>query len=320
MLLKQREISSKQLMLEMIERRLPKSHSKYAYFQEVLNRTQAGFAGEQRVDREWCDIFIKHKHYILHDVELINERGFSHQMDTLFICQYFVLVIEIKNIVGQVKYMEDNHQFIRITSDGRVDGFKNPFDQVKRHARFLRELFHENELDIPIVCLIISANPKMIMTSNLLSKPIIHVSGLAEKIGQLFQRYQQLCISEKCLKQVAQQVLERHRPTQWIPDIELDELRKGVLCPRCDYQHIMRYHFGKWHCETCRWSDRASILLALNDYRLIVGNTVSNGEFRGFFGIHSDKAAYYLLKHLKFEVIGANKNRRYIIPERLLDY
>jgi len=56
-----------------------------------------------------------------------------------------------KHIVGHVEYMEDNHQFIRITSDGRVDGFRNPFDQVKRHVRFLRRLFQmSGQVDVDI--------------------------------------------------------------------------------------------------------------------------------------------------------------------------
>lgn len=50
MLLKKRGVSSKQRVLEMLERRLPKSHPKTTYYQEMLNRTRAGYAGEQRVD------------------------------------------------------------------------------------------------------------------------------------------------------------------------------------------------------------------------------------------------------------------------------
>ena len=50
---------------------------------------------------------------------------------------------------------------------------------------------------IPIEYLVISANPNMIMTSTFLSQPIIHVSGLAERIYQLFKQHQQVCLSEK---------------------------------------------------------------------------------------------------------------------------
>jgi len=38
------------------------------------------------------------------------------------------------------------------------------------------------------------------------------------------------------------------------------------------------------------------------------------GFYHRFF-----KAAYYLLKKLKFDVIGENKNRKYITPAKLLD-
>ncbi|MFJ7731303.1 hypothetical protein ACIQXF_05340 [Lysinibacillus sp. NPDC097231] len=75
MLLKKREVSSKQRMLEMIERRLPKSHAKYDYFQEMLRRTKAGYAGEKRVDQEWQEIHLQQAYYLLHDVEFKAEGG-----------------------------------------------------------------------------------------------------------------------------------------------------------------------------------------------------------------------------------------------------
>jgi len=150
-LLKRREVSLKQLTLEMLERRLLKSHPKSTYYQEMLSRTRAGYAGEQRVDREWQEVYLEHAHYVLHDVVLKGEGGSIHQMDTLLMSQHFILIVEIKNIVGRVEYMEDNHQFIRVTSDGKVDGFRNPFDQVKRHARFLGKFFQKAGTHIPII-------------------------------------------------------------------------------------------------------------------------------------------------------------------------
>ncbi|MFB7158402.1 nuclease-related domain-containing protein [Lysinibacillus sp. NPDC056232] len=319
MLLKKREVSSKQLVLEMIERRLSKSHAKYDYFQEMLGRTKAGIVGEQRVDREWREIYLEHAYYLLHDVQLNTGAGSIHQIDTLFMSRNFVLIVEIKNIVGRIEYMEDHHQFIRITSDGRVDGFRNPFDQVKRHARFLRLIFQKAGDHIPIVYMIVSANPNMIMTSSLSAQPIIHVSGLAEKIEQLFLRYSQVCLSEKGLEHIADRFLKKHEPTQWIPDIEWDELRKGALCSQCEYQHTVQYFFGKWRCSNCQRTDNKSMLVALQDYQLMMGNNISNAQFRNFFDIDSERVAHYLLKKLKFEVIGENKNRKYIIPAKLLD-
>lgn len=319
MLLKKREVSSKQLILEMLERRLPKSHPKTTYYQDMLNRTRAGYAGEQRVDREWQSIYLEQTHYLLHDVALKDEGGSIHQMDTLLMSQNFILIVEIKNIVGRVEYMKDNHQFIRITSEGRVDGFRNPFDQVKRHVRFLRRLFQMSGHHIPIEYIVISANPNMIMTSTFLSQPIIHVSGLAERIYKLFKQHQQVCLSEKDLRELSAHILTRHKPIQWTLDIKVGELKKGALCSHCHFDHVLRYIHGKWHCSNCQSIDNQSMLIALHDFRLMISNNITNAQFRNFFDIDSEKAVYYLLKKLKFEAIGEKKNRKYIIPAKLLD-
>ncbi|WP_170938866.1 MULTISPECIES: nuclease-related domain-containing protein [unclassified Lysinibacillus] len=321
MLLKKREVSSKQRVLEMIERRLPKSHAKYYYFQEMLGRTRAGIVGEQRVDREWREIYLEHTYYLLHDVELKAESaaGSTHQMDTLFMSQHFVLIVEIKNIVGRVEYMEDKHQFIRITSDDKVDGFRNPFDQVKRHARMLRRLFQMSGHHIPIEYIVVSSNPNMIMTSSLSAQPIIHVSGLAERIDQLFKQHQQVCLSEKNLREISEHILKMHTPTQWTLDIMVDELKTGALCSQCHFDHILRYTHGKWFCSNCQSIDNQSMLIALHDFRLMLSNNITNAQFRKFFDIDSEKAVYYLLKKLKFEEIGENKNRKYVIPANLLE-
>ncbi|MFJ3391120.1 MULTISPECIES: nuclease-related domain-containing protein [unclassified Lysinibacillus] len=313
MLLKKREVSSKQLTLEMLERRLPKSHPKTTYYQDMLNRTRAGYAGEQRVDREWQSIYLEQTHYLLHDVALKDEGGSIHQMDTLLMSQNFILIVEIKNIVGRVEYMEDNHQFIRITSDDKVDGFRNPFDQVKRHARMLRRLFQMSGHHIPIEYIVVSANPNMIMTSSLSAHPIIHVSGLAEKVEQLFKQHQQAYLSKEVLREFSEQILTMHKPTQWTLDMNVDELKKGVLCSKCDYRFVMHYRQGKWRCENCGGRDDQAFNNALKDYRHMYGEFISNSLFQDFFGISCAKTVYKILKSLQLQEVGAKKDRKYII-------
>ncbi len=134
----------------MLERRLPKAHTKYIYYQDMLNRTKAGYAGERRVDQEWREIYLQQAYYLLHDVEFKAKGGLTYQINTLLMTQYFILVLEIKNISGRVDFMAENHQFIRVTSDGRVDGFRNPLDQVKRHARFMSRMLHMRGHHIPV--------------------------------------------------------------------------------------------------------------------------------------------------------------------------
>jgi len=306
-------------MLEIIKRRLSKSHVKYDYFQEMLRRTRAGYAGERRVDQEWQEVFLPKAFYLLHDVEFKENGGSTYQIDTLLMTQYFILVLEVKNIFGRVDFMAENHQFIRVTSDGRVDGFRNPLDQVKRHARLMYRILQMKGHHIPIEFLVVSANPNMIMSPRFKSQPILHVSGLAERIEQLYKKHQRVYISEADLTELSEHILQMHKPTQWIPNIQLDGLKKGALCSQCNFDHILCYTRGKWRCSNCDIIDNQSLLVALHDFRLMRGNHISNAQFRDFFDINSEKAVYYLLKKLKFEALGENKNRKYIIPTKLLD-
>lgn len=306
-------------MLETIARRLPVTDPDYAYYQELLRRVKAGFAGEQRVDYEWKEVDLACRHYILHDLELRNESGSTHQIDTLFICPYFAFVIEIKNIVGRIEFLKENHQFTRTTVDGRVDGFKNPFDQVKRHAQFLQKLLQKQGVKLPIVYAVISANPNMILTNSLEGQPIFHVSGLAHKMAQFFVRNQDVHLDNKQLRQFTKKLVKMHTPKKWIIQFDGAKGIKGVLCPHCTYQTKMRYVYRKWFCDTCKLTDQTAMLIALHDYRLMIGESISNSEFKDFFNLPSTKRVYQIIKSLGFKGTGGNKYCRYIIPEDILN-
>jgi len=235
-------------------------------------------------------------------------------MDTLLLTQNFVLVMEIKNIVGRVEYMKEKHQFIRIHADGKIDGFRNPFDQVKRHARFLRKLLDEQGYSIPIYYFVVAANPSMVMSSSLFSQPILHVSGLVERIDQLLKQSAPTYLNEHELSELAAYIVKMQKPSSWSPPLAWHEIKKGALCVHCQYAHILRYTYGKWRCEHCQKVDNQAFLTALQDYRLLQGDEISNAQFCDFFNISSKKTAYYLLQKLKFEIVGSNKSRKYIIP------
>ncbi|MEG0258364.1 MAG: nuclease-related domain-containing protein [Lysinibacillus sp.] len=315
MLLIKREVSHKQQVLEAIIRRLPAKDANYVYFEEMLRRTRAGLAGEQRVDEEWKEIEVNCPYYLLHNLELLNDVGSTHQIDTLFICPYFAFVVEIKNIVGQIDFNEEFHQFTRTTMEGKIDGFSNPFDQVQRHVRFLNNIFTKLNIKMPIVHAVISANRKTIMAHNLITQEIFHVSGLSRKVEKFFQAHPEVCLDDKKLKYLVKRLKKMHNPKQWNPNLDSIKLQKGVLCPQCEFRNVMRYQRGKWYCDVCQRADNQAIYYALQDYRLLVDETISNSEFCAYCHIASSKAAYKKLLLLKLEQVGELKQRRYLIPK-----
>ena len=56
------------------------------------------------------------------------------------------------------------------------------------------------------------------------------------------------------------------------------------------------------------------MLEALQDYRLLVSEWITNQQFREFMGIHSQDAAARILKKLNLEKNGSKKGSKYKIP------
>ncbi len=132
MILLERQTLETQKMLEALVQRLPISHSKYTLSCEHLRCLQAGCAGEQFVDAKWLELDLPFPHYFLHDFQTMNDFGSTHQMDTIFLCPHFLLILEIKNITGKLSYDASFAQLIRTIADDTVEGMTDPFLQLKR--------------------------------------------------------------------------------------------------------------------------------------------------------------------------------------------
>lgn len=310
----ERQLPSKIEVLEALLRRLPQTNFQYNYFKDLYNRAKAGFDGEQKVDKEWNEIN-KHKPYfLLHNLELQKEIGAAHQIDTLYICPHFMLVIEIKNISGRIDLDQTKHQFIRTHEDGTIQGFSNPIDQAKRHVRFLQSL----NFQLPIEYAIIIANPSTIIGTVPKNTAILHTTGLQDLISSLTRKYVNTNIAKEKLIPLVNQLLQLHSPSKWKIEIDSNKLRKGIYCKKCNYTSEMRYYRGSWTCENCSYKSREVLLQALNDYRLLISNKISNREFREFINIKSEDTATRLLTKLKLPYEGlSNRYRVYIISDQI---
>jgi len=283
---------------------------------ERLRRLRAGYKGELLVDREWLEATISCQYYLLHSFEFTNSAGFTHQIDTLLLTPHCALIVEIKNIAGQIQWDETTHQFTRITKNGIIEGFRNPFNQAERHTRHLHYLFQKLKLHLPIHYVVILANPNSIIITKQPTLPMIHATGIHKYLEQLLEKYP-ATLNEQELKRAATKIKKYHSPSPLLKEIKPIQLIKGVLCPQCAGQIRMHYYQGKWHCPQCKTTNNDAFYQALQDYRLLVSPTISNKEFRAFFGVANTHNAYLLLKNLNLPYVGSYKDRRYIIPAEI---
>ena len=288
------------------ERTKQELHTKY--FQ-----LRAGYAGERRVDNEWREVNVPG--ILLHDFTCRNTFGNTHQIDTIFVCKHFVLVVEIKNVSGRIDFDDARRQFLRTRDDGKVESFMNPIDQVKRH----RDLLESTSLNwpeyIPVEACVVIANPSTVIGRISSELPVFNVSGLRTKVQDLVKKYAHINVNPKTVKSYLESMyepIELKRPELNFP------IQKGVLCLTCN--KVMYHHSKGFVCSECGMRDTGGLALrqTMHDYRVLNGDRIRNSEFREFVQVISPSTANEMLKKLFPLREGANKNRTYIIPANIM--
>ncbi|GAA4079359.1 NERD domain-containing protein [Amphibacillus indicireducens] len=162
---------------------------------EHLKLFSIGHSGEKSVMFELQHSMIPS--IILHDLYL--EVGeYTAQLDFVVITHKFILVIEVKKLVGDIELTE-REEFIRVIRRNnrivRKEGMYSPVNQAERHVATLEKLLKDKGLikRCPVYYVVTFANPKTIIdiskkaSKQLKSSIIRHdqiKSFLAEKLTQ----------------------------------------------------------------------------------------------------------------------------------------
>lgn len=292
------------IYLEALLARTSANHNNYPVLKEQVRRRTAGYAGETWFDRVWLEYEMEESFKVISDFKTP-----SHHMDSFCIFPSFILIIEVKNIGGLIEMDGKTRQFSR-TLNGETTGMMNPDDQLYRHEKFIRKL---TENKIPVIGIAVFTNPSCVLKVTNIKRHVIQMSGFPYILDSLIEQYR------TSLKHNVQQLYDYFIAIQspfkpYHPDPIPYPLLTGVFCSVCSFSK-MKYSREFWHCPLCGGKERDAHLLALQDYRLLIGNTISNREFRKFTEMPSQTNAALILKRSGFQTIGNRKSLRYIIPE-----
>ena len=139
--------------------------------------------------------------------------------------------------------------------------------------------------------------------------------GYAIILKELFKQHKELMLGADNLFLFATKLLSRHMPIKREITIPVRDIVKGVLCVRCSNGQRMSYHSIKWTCPRCGLVDREAIFRTLEDYKLLVGDSLTNKSFCDFFAVDSPDLAYRLLQKLPVKAEGIKKHRKYWIKD-----
>ncbi|MFP5114203.1 nuclease-related domain-containing protein [Bacillaceae bacterium C204] len=94
--------------LEILLQRLPYNHPVHPEVVAEYKSRMAGYRGEKSL-LFYLNMLPDEKYYIFHGIRLLC-KGYYFQMDYLILCSAFVLVLEVKNISGELKFEKDFNQ------------------------------------------------------------------------------------------------------------------------------------------------------------------------------------------------------------------
>ncbi|TYS62361.1 NERD domain-containing protein [Bacillus infantis] len=316
MILKKIELPLKLQKLQALHRQLPQSHPKYQLIQEKLAKGLAGYRGELSVEYQ-LGFLPEDKYLIFHDIRL-QEKEHFFQMDFLLLSKEFIVTIEVKNMAGTLYFDPVFQQLIR-TQNEKEEAFPDPLIQIQRHKSLMASwLRKQNYPPIPIESLIVISSPYTLLKTSpkneSISKIILHSEALSAKIKKLELNQRESCLDDKQWKKLSRLILKKHTPLnadileQY--DIRKAELITGVFCPSCQALPMGRSH-GTWLCPQCHFKAADCHLPALDDYRLLIGPAITNGEARHFLQVSSLQLAGRLLHHVQPD--GKTKGRIYIL-------
>jgi hypothetical protein len=305
--------------LDALSRRLPVNHPLYPEVETELNNRMAGYKGEMSLDF-YLSMLEESKYYIFHGLRLLYQK-YYFQIDNFLLCSGFGLILETKNMGGELRFEKKFYQMFQTKKD--ISERKiNPVLQAKLQAIKLKRWLREHGCkEVPIYYLFVSSNPKTVIISEPgneeMNYYICNSEFLLEKINRIANNNKTEILNGKEIRKMNRLLLKNHTPED--PNIleyfnlPPKEIPSGVQCPKCNY-FPMNYHYGTWCCPHCHEKSKTAHIQAVDDYFLLIKPTITNMEFRQFLHIHSIHIAQKLLAAMNLPYTGKFRDRVYHRP------
>lgn len=289
------------ILLQAIPRliaRLPPEHPKTIFLKDVLYRVGAGYSGECNVDS-----YIERTQFpsltkIFYDVHLRISPILTFQIDTLIITEQYVLVIEVKNLKDTVRFVQNPPHLEQILETGDEAVIDCPVYQLEANKANLNEWFRQRGIHMETNGLLVLANPKTKVKDAPHDFPIIYKKQLPFHL-QNFQSVGRN-LSSKEVQDITRKIHSEQLQFNPFPlcsyyHVNPNDLQTGLLCHYC-HENLLPKNRETWFCPRCKSVASDPHNEGIQDWLMLVKNSINNEECRNFLKLKNKHAAYYVLK------------------------
>ncbi|MBD7985379.1 NERD domain-containing protein [Sporosarcina sp. Sa2YVA2] len=293
--------------------RLPNTHEMMPILSARLAAVQAGFGGEQELDKVFDRYSFSMKHGVFHDMSLMSSTYF--QVDTLLVTPWFAVLFEVKNISGELIVTANPPQLIRKSDSGQVTGFQSPLAQLESNCELFQDWLSSRGVSIPVYGAVVLAYAKQRIDVFDTVVPILFPHSVPTFIRKL--PTESPLLEEKTFSKLLVDLKKSHRSFRPSPISEMykipkHDFRTGVICPECGVLGMEKY-MGGWRCLACGVTSRTAHEQAIRDWFHLFGGEMTNKDCREFLHVDRQQTAHRLLASMELEARGTKRGRTYRI-------
>lgn len=313
------DVLSKTLAIECLLKRLSQRHNQRVYLENQLHRVSAGIRGEGKMVKKFEEFYLEENYLPVWDLNMKIGK-WAVQIDGLLLTERCAIVMDSKNLSGEIHYDETNEEFYKKTvPEGEILNLDNPVVQLNKHISFIRKWFRLHRINLPVTGLIVVTANNCVFHAKPTGAFICKTYQMNDYLYRILRDNPLTAVShplediEKLI--AANQVPFKFPPLSEFYRIDLKDIKKGVYCQAC-CTHRMQRTKKSWICAGCGSKDASAGRLAVQEYFSLIDTELTNKKFREFSGILNSAAVWRILAKYEFEISGEKKNRIYKMKNR----
>ncbi|MFJ7950216.1 NERD domain-containing protein [Lysinibacillus sp. NPDC096418] len=291
--------------------RLEMSHPLYTKLSHELQQQEAGDFGEHHIIKQLQKLSYTLDIVILHNVTI--PEPIPIQLDIVVITPYDVVIIESKNIKGNIQLKIKPRQMIRTLETGERHIFNHPEIQLEEYVFGLGKFFERQQIHVDVTGVIVFPFNNAEIQYDDGEFPVLMIRELLYFLRQhvMNKRSQRKIPSKK----IGNLLMESHRLYQIPPfctyyKIDPLVIRKGVFCRRCIQKKVVR-NKKNWFCPYCKMYDKTAHHQALQDYRMLINDHINTETARYFLELSNRHITKRLLQDYCTQKKGHNNQMLY---------
>lgn len=295
--------------------RLPVNRSEKDEFEGLYQRVKIGFSGELKVDYFLESLGLPNSVRVLKNIELSVGEDSSFQIDTLIISAKYILLLEVKNIAGELTFESSPHQLVR-NLKGQITKMDCPITQLVNTKSYFEKWLRQRGFQVAVIGKVILANQQAFVKSAPKDAPILFMKELPSILRKL-ESYSDIMGEEERLHLIEKikqdQVVYDPFPLSEYFRLDPNLLKKNQLCPNCNLSLVYVNHKTR-HCTNCRVDVRTNYESALQDWFMVFKGTITNRECQEFLGLKTRHQASHAIKVAGLKKVGQSVATKYIWP------